>query len=227
MIDFEYWKTAAITIVGSDEERRRRLPRGLSKKTLRSKPDSYFLSKMCLRVFQSGLQHKMVLQKWPAFERVYFDFDPAKIVLLDDERLDLMMHSEGLIRHWQKTKAIRTNAAMVLAKAEEAGSFGRWLLDWPKTDTVGLWRVLKKEGAHLGGHSASRFLRLAGYDTFLLTDDVIAVLHAHGCIERAPTTIKELDSVQALFNAWADQGDCSLAEVSRTISLLAGVNERY
>lgn len=224
--DFDYWHQCAVKNVGGEAELKRRIPRVLAKRSLVSKSDNYYLSLMSLRVFQSGLKHKMVLDKWPRFEKVYFDFDPAKLVLLSDERLDQMMHQEGLIKHWQKTKAIRTNAALVLEKSQEHNGFGRWLAQWPRENIVGLWRELKKQGAHLGGYSGSRFLRMAGVDTFLLSEDVVAVLKAHSCIEREPRTIKELEQTQQLFNVWAEQGKCSLAEVSRTISLVADLRER-
>ena len=227
MQDFGYWQDAACKAVGSEAALAKRLPTVLTPAQLARKTDSALLSLMSLRVFQSGLQHKMVAQKWPRFEQVYFGFDPQKLVRLSDEQLEQMMMQDGLIKHWRKTQSIRSNAAMIIDKADSHGSFGRWLSKWPPSNAISLWRLLKKEGAQLGGHSGPRFLRMAGYDTFLLTDDVLVALKAHGVIDRAPTTIKELDRLQALFTHWSEQGSCPQAHVSRMISLLAPISGRH
>jgi len=168
----------------------------------------------------------MVDDKWALFEKVYFGFNPDKLVLIDDERLDHMMHTEGLIKHWGKTKAIRVNAQLVREKSSAAGGFGRWLSSWPSEQVVDLWQVLKKEGAHLGGHSGSRFLRMAGVDTFLLSQDVVDVLKAHGVIDREPKTKAELLAVQQFFNDLAKASGWPLSHVSRVVSFLAPLNSR-
>lgn len=226
MHDFSYFYDAAVKVLGSKSELEKRLPAVLSKRQLNARSDSEYLSLMCRRVFRSGLQHKMVDARWPAFEKTYFEFNPQKLVLLSDEQLDQRMHSEGVIKHWGKTKAIRVNAQLVLDKSDEAGGFGRWLSNWPTENIVGLWQVLKKEGAHLGGHSGSRFLRMAGVDTFLLSQDVVDVLCAHGYIEREPKTIVEQKQLQSLFNQWASYSDWPLSHVSRVVSFLAPLRER-
>ena len=226
MYDFEYFYNAAIKVLGSEKELQSRLPEVLSTRKINACSDADYLSLMCRRVFRSGLQHKMVDAKWPAFERAYFGFNPDKLVLLSDERLDRLMQSDGLIRHWGKTKAIRVNAQLVIDKSATSGGFGRWLSSWPKDSIVGLWQVLRKEGAHLGGHSGSRFLRMAGVDTFLLSQDVVQVLKAHGYIDREPKTKAELAHVQDLFNRWASEGGWPLSHVSRVVSFLAPLRER-
>ena len=226
MQDFTYWYESACKAVGSKAALEKRMPDLQSAEQLAKKSDAHFLSFMCLRVFQSGLQHKMVLDKWPRFEEVYFGFDPQKIVRLSDEQLETKMQSGGLIRHWRKTLAIRTNAQMVMEVSGAHGSFGAWLACWPVDNAVDLWRFLKKEGAHLGGHSGPRFLRMVGYDTFLLSEDVVVTLKAHGVIDRAPGTIKELAYLQSRFSQWAAEGGRPQAHVSRMISLLAPMNKR-
>ncbi len=226
MHDFDYWYQAAIKVLGSKAELDKRLPEVLSNRKLNARSDAEYLSLMCRRVFRSGLQHKMVDDKWPAFEKAYSGFDPHSLVFLSDEDLDQRMHEDGVIKHWGKTKAIRKNAQLVLDKSKEANGFGRWLTGWPKEDIVGLWQVLKKEGGHLGGHSGSRFLRMAGVDTFLLSQDVVDVLVAHGYFDREPRTKAELAALQHLFNQWSTQSAKPLSHVSRIISFLAPLRER-
>lgn len=193
-----------------------------SRRALLARSDAEYLSLMSRRVFRAGLQHKMVDAKWPAFERACFAFNPEALAALSDEGLEDILQAEGIIRHWGKIKSIRTNAVMVCDMALEYGSVGRCLADWSSDDIIGLWVLMKKRGAHLGGHSAARFLRMAGVDTFLLTDDTVAVLISIGVIDKAPTSKAALAEVQAVFNRWSQQSGRPLCEISRMLSYLAG-----
>jgi len=86
------------------------------------------------------------------------------------------------------------------------------------SDIIGLWQWLKKHGNQMGGMSGSRFLRLAGKDTFLLTNDVNAVLKSMDIIDKPPTAKRDLVRVQEAFNVWREQSGRPLAEISRIIS---------
>lgn len=226
MQSFDYFYEAATKVLGSEKALVDRLPQVIGSRKLNARLDSEYLSLMCRRVFRSGLQHKMVDAKWPAFEKAYFGFDPQKIILLSDEQLDRRMQTDGVIKHWGKTKAIRVNAQLVITRSNQANGFGRWLSAWPSEKIVDLWQVLKKEGAHLGGHSGSRFLRMAGVDTFLLSQDVVDVLVSHKLLDREPKTKAELIKVQEIFNRWSAQSGKPLAHISRIVSFLAPLRER-
>ncbi|HEY5717608.1 MAG TPA: DNA-3-methyladenine glycosylase I, partial [Motiliproteus sp.] len=143
-----------------------RLPLVRTAEELLALGDDRYLSEICRRVFRAGLKHALVDAKWPAFEQAFFGFDPQRLVLMSDEQLEGQMQNKALIRHWGKLKAVRHNAIMVERLAENHGSFARLLAEWPSDDIVGLWALLKKEGAHLGGHSGPAFLRQVGKDTF-------------------------------------------------------------
>jgi 3-methyladenine DNA glycosylase Tag len=158
-----------------------------------------------LRIFRAGLKHSVVDGKWPAFEEAFFGFDPHKVVLMGAEHLERLMQDVRLIRHLAKLKSVPRNAQFVLDVAREHGSFGALLADWPASDITGLWRYLSKHGCQLGGLSAPRFLRMAGKDTFIPTDDVVAALKAQGIVDKAPTSQRDLAAVQAAFNQWQEQ----------------------
>lgn len=197
------------------------LPRCLSAEQLQQLDDARLLSILCLRVFQAGLKHDLVAAKWPHFEQRFHQFAPSACAMLSDEDIEQAASDRQLIRHLGKLKAIRHNAQMVLEIARQQGSFAEFISAWPTSDIVGLWRYLKKHGAHLGGMSAARFLRLIGKDTFLLTDDVVAVLRAEKIVDKAPTSVAELHAVQQAFNTW--QGECGrpLSHISRILSMTA------
>ncbi len=120
------------------------LPQPKSDKELASVSDDRYLSEISRRVFRAGLKHEMVDKKWPAFEEVFFKFDPNKLVLMSDEALENTLQDKRIIRHWGKIKSIRHNALMVQELAQQYGSFGKFLAQWPVADIIGLWKIFSK-----------------------------------------------------------------------------------
>ena len=129
-----------------------------------------------LRIFRAGLKHSLVDAKWPAFEEVFYGFDPRRVRAMSDEALEGLLGDARLIRHWGKLKSVRDNAAAMLEVAGEHGSFGAWLAGWPADDIVGLWEALAKRFSQMGGNSGPSFLRMVGKDTFILSPSVVAGL---------------------------------------------------
>lgn len=194
------------------------LPQGQSAKALKALTDDRYLSQISRRIFRAGLKHSMVDAKWPAFEEVFFGFDPYRVAMMSDEELEGLTHEPRIIRHFGKIKSVRANAVWVMDVAREYGSFGNMIADWPSEHIVDLWALMKKQGTQLGGHSASRLLRMVGKDTFMLTDDVVSVLKSDGIVDKMPTSKRDLQSVQAAFNVWHQESGRPLAEISRIVS---------
>src|SRR4051812_29924628 len=159
-----------------------RLPQPKTPAELRSIPDDRYLSQMSLRVFRAGLKHSLVDAKWPAFEEVFYGFEPRRGRAVPDEGLEGVLGDARLIRHWGKLKAVRDNAAAVLDVAAEHGSFGAWLAGWPGDDIIGLWDALAKCFSQMGGNSGPMFLRMVGRDTFVLSPSVVAALKRWGAV---------------------------------------------
>ncbi len=199
-----------------------RLPDYLGTAELAAIADDRLLSAMVRRVFRAGLKHSLVDSKWPAFERAFFGFEPQKVALMSDEQLERLMSDSSLIRHWGKIKAARVNAVMVQDISRDAGGFGRFLADWPDNDLVGLWLLLKKQGAQMGGQSAAAFLRMVGRDSFRLTPDVVAALIALDVVDRPPVAQRDLRLVQQAFNVWQAESDWPLSHISVVLAATVG-----
>lgn len=214
MQDYQWLYAFCLNRFGSKKALEDCLPQAKSAKQLKAIGDDRYLSLLSLRVFRAGLKHSVVDAKWPVFEEVFFGFDPEKVVLMSAEHLERLMQDTRLIRHLAKLKSVPRNAQMVLDIAREHGSFGAYLADWPVTDIVELWRTLARQGNQLGGLSAPRFLRMAGKDTFVLTDDVVAALKAQDIIDKAPTSQRDLAKVQAAFNQWHEQSGRPMCQLS-------------
>jgi 3-methyladenine DNA glycosylase Tag len=200
-----------------------RLPVPKTPDQLKATPDDRYLSQMSLRIFRAGLKHSVVDAKWPAFEAVFYGFEPRRVRAMSDEALEGLMGDARLIRHWGKLKAVRDNAAAMLDVAAEHGSFGAWLAGWPGEDVVGLWEALAKEFRQMGGNSGPSFLRMVGKDTFVLTHSVAAALKRWGALTAPPKNRHDRAVVQASFNAWAAESGRPLCQLS--LILAASVEE--
>lgn len=204
----------------SDEAMESYLPMPLTPEELAAKTDDRYLSAMSQRIFRAGMQHSVVDAKWPAFEEVFWGFVPEKMIWLTPEHIENHMRNDRIIRHRTKLLTIPRNAQFILDIRQEYGcSFGEFIANWPVSDIIGLWRLLAKRGSRLGGRSAAGFLRLVGKDTFLLTDDVVGRLIASGVIDNAPTSQRDMQSVQQAFNQLHDASGRPLCQLSAMLSL--------
>lgn len=210
----------AIELKGSREAVDALLPEVASATGLCARSDAAYLSLMGLRIFRAGLKHSVVDAKWPQFEKAYAGFNPVYVAALGDDELENIMGTPGLIAHWGKHKALRHNATWLTEIARQYGSVGQFLADWPVENISGLWLLMKKQGAHLGGASGGAFLRMAGKDTFRLSEDVLVQLRALGVLDKAefPTSQRDLNAVQQAFNTWYQQSGLPMAHLSRMLS---------
>ena len=218
MRDYQWLHEFCLNRFGSAAALEAHLPEPLSPAQLRQISDDRYLSTMALRVFRAGLKHSLVDAKWPAFEQVFFGFDPEKVVLMGAEHLERLMQDTRIIRHLGKLKSVPRNAQFMLDVAREKGSFGALIADWPVTDIVGLWKYLAKQGNQMGGLSAPRFLRMVGKDTFVPSNDVVAALVAQDVIDRQPTSQRDLATVQQAFNQWHAQSGRPMCQLSMMLA---------
>lgn len=191
-----------------------RLPQPKTPTELKAAADDHYLSQMELRIFRAGLKHSLVDAKWPAFEEVFFGFEPRRVRAMSDEALEALLTDARLIRHWGKLKAARDNAAAMIDVAAEHGGFGAWVAGWPGEDIVGLWEALAKRFSQMGGNSGAMFLRMVGKDTFVLSVSVVAALQHWGAVAAPPKNRQDRARVQSCFNAW-------VAETGRPLSQLS------
>lgn len=201
------------------------LPDTLSSSEIAQYSDAQLLSAMSKRVFQSGFVWRVVDNKWPAYEKAFFDFEPQKVLMLSPEQIQQRASDATLIRHQKKTQAIVDNAYMVQSLAAKHGSLAEFIAHWPSEDIIGLWQLLKKQGARLGGNTGAYFLRSIGKDTFILSNDVQGYLKAKNVVDAGFTSQTGLKQTQAAFNTWQQESGLTLAEISRIISL--GVGDNY
>jgi 3-methyladenine DNA glycosylase Tag len=218
MTDFTDIQAAAERLAGGPAELKKCLPKPKSAKALKALGDDRYLSQMSLRVFSAGLKHSMVQAKWPAFEEVFFGFDPRRIRAMPDEALEALMNDTRVIRHWGKIKSVRANASAMCDIADEAGSFGNWLADWPQDDIVGLWDALTKRFSQLGGNSGPYFLRMVGKDTFTASPYVLKALGHWGLYQGSGKGKREQARLQQVFNDLHAETGLPYCQISMTLA---------
>lgn len=187
-------------------------------------PDDRWLAAFTKQVFQSGFVWRVVEQKWPDFERVFFDFNIEKMLMMPDEMWETKSQDPGIIRNGKKVMTIKDNAQMIFEIAAEHGSFSNWLLSWPSDNIIGIWAHIKKHGNRLGGNTGAYALRRMGFDTFLISQDNEAYFRAHKHIDGGVTSQKSQKAIQACFSQWQAETGMDYTQLSRILSFSVGDN---
>lgn len=209
---------------GGDENVELLVTSHLPNPNLANVPEDRFLAEFTRKVFQSGFVWRVVDNKWPAFEELFWGFDVDKLLMMPDEMLERKAADPAIIRNLKKVWSIRENAMMIYDIREKEGSFAEFIAQWPEDNIIGLWQFLKKHGCRLGGNVGPYALRFLGKDTFLLSRDVETYLREQDIIEGGLTSQRSLKAIQAFFNELQQQSGRSLCELSRLIAFSAGEN---
>lgn len=198
----------------------------LSKTNVEKISDDRFLAAMTKQVFKSGFVWRVIEQKWPDFETVFFGFDVDKVLLMPDEMLEQKASDKRIVRNYKKVTTVRDNAMMIKDVALEYGSFGKFVASFEKDNITSLWEFMKKRGARLGGNTGPYMLRALGIDTFLFSRDVEDYLRKHDIVDGGLTSKKSLSSANVAFAQWHRESGRSLQEISAIVAFSWGTNNR-
>lgn len=187
--------------------------------------DDRVLSTMAERVFAAGFVWRVIEQKWPGFEEAFLGFEPKRLLFQPDDFWHDLASDKRIVRNPQKIRSVRDNAAFVEQVSKEHGGFGKFLAAWPADDQIGLTAYLGKHGSRLGGNTGQYLLRWLGWDTFIMSQDMILALRDAGLdIAASATSKKDLAKVQAQINEWVAKTKLPRAHISRILSMSIGVN---
>ena len=218
MQKFETIYSVAADLEGGVEALEALLPIPRTEKELKNLTNSFCLSNMSRRIFQAGLNRKIIDNKWPSFEEVFHQFDIDAVRMLSDEVLQSLMDEKRIVRHWGKIQSVRHNAQTIYEIDEEEDGFLNYVAEWPSSEIVEFWDVLKKRFKQLGGASGSYFLRRIKKDTFLLTQDVIRAMARWGAIDEEPKNKKQKKHVQECMNLWQEESQRPYCQLSMILA---------
>lgn len=225
MKDFEQIFQCAAKRKGGVAQLQSLLPAIQSLEQVCSQTDDRILSIMTQCIFQAGFRWKVVDKKWPEFETVFKRFNPKILEFLSAEDLEALAKDARIIRNMQKIVTVPKNAQWINEIADEHCSFAKFLSQWPTSNAIDLFKLLKKRGARLGGNTGQRVLRMAGIDSFILTSDVLhALRQANIGLYGSATSMKDMKLIQSTFNTWHEETQLPYTHLSKILSFSVGEN---
>jgi DNA-3-methyladenine glycosylase I len=94
--------------------------------------DDKLFEMLILEGAQAGLSWITVLKKRDAYRKAFDRFDPKKIALYDDTKIQELLTNEGIIRNRLKINSAVTNAQAFLHVVKTYGSFDKFI--WAYVD---------------------------------------------------------------------------------------------
>lgn len=82
---------------------------------------------LILEGMQAGLSWITILKKRDAFRKAFDRFDPYKVSVYDDEKIQELLANEKIIRNRLKINAAVSNAKAFIKVVEEFGSFDKFI----------------------------------------------------------------------------------------------------
>ena len=89
------------------------LPTIATKEHLSGLGSDRYLAEFTRKVFQSGFVWRIVNNKWPQFEEVFWEFDIERLLMMPDDMLERKASDPGIIRNFGKVKTVLDNAVMI------------------------------------------------------------------------------------------------------------------
>lgn len=225
MTSFKTIRARAETRKGGPKILAKLLPAKPDVKVLAKLGDDRILAEMTRRVFSAGFAWSVIEAKWDGFEKAFHRFDPGFLLFQPEEFWDGLLKDASIVRNGAKIASVRHNAQFVQDIAKEHGSFGKMLAAWPASDEIGLLTLMTKRGSRLGGNTGQMLLRFLGWDGFVLSRDVVACLRDAGLdIAPEPKSKRDMEKIQAQFNAWAKETKLPYTHLSRICGMSVGDN---
>lgn len=85
---------------------------------------------LCLEAFQAGLSWYTILRKRDNFRTAFDRFDPQKIAVYDEAKIQELLEDAGIIRNRAKVLATVNNARRFLDVQKEFGSFAKYIWEF-------------------------------------------------------------------------------------------------
>lgn len=91
--------------------------------------DRLLLETLTLEGQQAGLSWRLILGKRQGYREAFFDFEPQRVSMIDEELVQILAQDRGLVRHVGKIRAVVQNARACCEIQRVHGSLSRFLWD--------------------------------------------------------------------------------------------------
>ena len=106
--------------------------------------DDKLFEMLILEGAQAGLSWITVLKKRESYREAFDGFDPKKVALYGEVKIEELMANAGIIRNRLKINAAVTNARLFLELIEKYGSFDKFIWEYVDyTPVTGHWRKME------------------------------------------------------------------------------------
>lgn len=119
-----------------------------------------YLEVLSKAVFESGMNWRVIENKWPGFREAFDGFEPATVANYSPDDVDRLLADPRIIRNGRKVQATIHNAGAMLAAEQEFGSFGTYLEATRPFDNQ--LADMKKRFKHVGNFGVYYFLYVVG-----------------------------------------------------------------
>jgi len=126
------------------------------------KNDAEYLERMSHVIFVTGLNWRVLKNKWPGIKQAFKNFDIQKVASFDELEIEELMMNPDVIHNLAKIRAIIANAREVQKITQEFGSFENFLSDLRKAGEDVLRENIEKRFAFLGKATTAIFLFSVG-----------------------------------------------------------------
>jgi DNA-3-methyladenine glycosylase I len=151
---------------------------------------------LILEGMQAGLSWITVLNKREAFREAFDGFDPNKIALYDDAKIQELMANEKIIRNRLKINAAINNAKLFVKVAEKYGSFDKFI--WKYVDYAPITGHQEKHGEWLAttplSDKISKDLKKMGFK-FVGSTTIYSFMQATGIVNDHKTECFVYDEI--------------------------------
>lgn len=84
-------------------------------------------AKLCLDGQQAGLSWITILKKWKNYEEAFDGFDPERVALYDEEKIEELLQNPGIVRNRLKVNSVIKNARAYLRLRDEGVDFTSYI----------------------------------------------------------------------------------------------------
>jgi len=117
---------------------------------------------LTLELFQTGLSWRTILHKREAFREAFQGFTIEKVAQFEEEKIEELVHNQGIVRHRGKINATIHNAKVALELIQEWGSLNAYIENLPDL-LEDKQKQLRKTFKHVGPSVSESFLIAAGF----------------------------------------------------------------
>lgn len=126
------------------------------------KTDDEYFEILCLMIFQSGFNWKLVREKWKDLKKIFKGFKIEDVARLTNKQQQGLLKNPKMIKNKRKIEAIATNAKIFLEITKKSGSFENYLKNLRSLEEKEKIKEIKNRFVGIGDYSAEFFLHSVG-----------------------------------------------------------------